>query len=152
MDTVGVGGMSAPALRFDAPGVTVWAIQTAYDAYGDSLHPSERPDLWAATGDSLRFHDGTLIPMKVGALRALDSIGVIVIDHGDDGTGSYIVRCKFPALAIIINNVWPSFARIGAVPFSRASAADPTKVWRVEIESRQTAKVARRACPRVSAT
>jgi len=40
IDTVGVGGTTAAALRFDAPGVTIWAIQTAHDAYDDSLHGS----------------------------------------------------------------------------------------------------------------
>jgi hypothetical protein len=152
MDTVGVGGTSPAALRFDAPGVTLWAIQTAHEAYGDSLHTSEPADLWAATGDSLRFPDGVLIPMSVGALRALDASGVIVVDHGDDGTGSYIVRCKFPALAIIIDNVWPPFAKEGAVPLSQASITDPTKVWRVEIDPRRTDAVVQRACLRLPAT
>lgn len=137
VDTVGVGGTTPPALRFDAPGVTLWAIQTEYDVYGDSLHRAEPADLWAATGDSLRFPDGTLIPMRAGAVRALDSAGVIVVDHGDDGTGSYIVLCRFPHLAMVVGNVWPTFARSGVVPLSRATASDTTRVWRVEVDPRR---------------
>jgi hypothetical protein len=137
VDTVGVGGTTSPALRFDAPGVTLWAIQSEYDAFGDSLHRAEPADLWAATGDSLRFPDGTLIPMRVGAVRALNRAGVIVVDHGDDGTGSYIVLCQFPHLAIIVDNVWPPFARSGVVPLSRVAVSDTTKVWRVETDPRR---------------
>ena len=152
MDTVGVGGTSAPALRIDAPGVTLWAIQTAYDAYGDTLNAAEPADLWAASGDSLRFPDGTLIPFRVGALRILDSVGVIVVDHGDDGTGSYIIRCKFPDLEIIVDNVWPPFAQTGIVRLAQVSPSDTTHAWRVEINSRQRAAAIDKACPRTPAT
>jgi len=151
MDTVGVGGTSAPALRIDAPGVTVWAIQTAYDAYGDTLHAAEPADLWAASGDSLRFPDGTLIPC-VGALRILDSVGVIVVDHGDDSGGSYIIRCKFPDLQIIIDNDWPPFAQTGIVRLAQVSPSDTTQAWRVEISSRQRDAAVEKACPRAPAT
>ncbi|HEY7769363.1 hypothetical protein [Longimicrobium sp.] len=152
VDTVGVGGTTSPALRFDEPGVTLWAIQSEYEAYGDSLHRAEPADLWAAAGDSLRFPDGTLIPMRVGAIRALDR-GVIVVDHGDDGTGSYIVLCRFPHLAIVVSNVWPPFARSGIVPLSRAAASDTTRVWRIEVDPRQASDAAiRQACAGVPAS
>lgn len=153
VDTVGVGGTSPPALRFEGPGVTLWAIQTEYDVYGDSLHRDDPADLWAAKGDSLRFPDGTLIPMRAGAVRALDSAGVIVVDHGDNGTGSYIVLCRFPHLAIIVHNDWPPFARSGVVPLSRAAASDTTPVWRVEVNPRQESDAAiRQACTDAPAT
>jgi hypothetical protein len=142
VDTVGVGGTASPALRFDEPGVTLWAIQSEYDAFGDSLHRAEPADLWAATGDSLRFPDGTLIPIRVGGIRALDRAGVIVVDHGEDGTGSYIVLCRFPHLAIVVDNVWSPFARSGIVPLSRAAVSDTTRVWRVEVDPRQASDAA----------
>ena len=151
MDTVGVGGTSAPALRIDAPGVTLWAIQTAYDAYGNTLHADEPADLWAASGDSLRFPDGTLIPFRVGSLRLLDSVGVIVVDHGDNGSGSYIIRCKFPDLQIIVDNVWPPFAQTGIVRLAQVSPSDTTQAWRVEINSRQRDAAVDKACPRTPA-
>lgn len=147
-DTVGVGGTSPPALRFDAPGVRIWAIQTAYEAYDDNLHLKEPADLWAADGDSLRFPDGKLIPKRVGAVRALDSAGVIVVDHGDDGSGSYIVRCKFPGLAIIVDNVWPPFAKAGVVSLTRAAASDTTGIWRVEVDPRRADPNVVEACRR----
>lgn len=151
-DTAGVGGTSPSALRIDAPGATLWAIQTAHDAYGDSLHQAEPATLWAAEGDSLRFPDGALIPRRVGALRALDSAGVIVVDHGDDGTGSYIVRCKYPELAMVIDNVWPPFADSGVVPLNRASASDTTTVWRVEMGPRHSRTRVIRACAKLRTT
>jgi len=133
MDSVGVGGTSAAALRFDAPGVTLWAIQADHDAYGDSLHGNEPADLWAATGDSLRFADGRLIPMRVGSLRMLDSVGIVTIDHGDDGDGTQIIRCSFPRVSLVIDNMWPSFADSGVVSLTRVSPHDTTRIWRVEV-------------------
>jgi hypothetical protein len=132
LDTVGVGGTSPVALTVAVPGVSISAIQSNYEAYGDSLHQNERPDLWVASGDSLRFPDGTLIPWTVGGFRRLDSAAVIVIDHGDDGTGSYIVRCRYPFLQAIVSNVWPSFADSGIVPFAKVSLGDTTRIWRIE--------------------
>jgi hypothetical protein len=149
---VGVGGTTAAALRFDAPGVTLWAIQSEHDPYGDSLHAAEPPDLWAAAGDSLRFPDGAPVPMRVGALRALDSAGVVVVDHGDDGTGSYVVRCRFPDFAIVVDNVWPPFAETGVVPFARASVSDPARVWRVELDPGRPGAAGAPACRRAPAT
>ena len=150
-DDAGVGGEISPALRFTVPGGSLWAIQTAY-GYRDSLRSAEPADLWAATGDSLRFPDGTLIPMRVGALRALDSVAVIVVQYGDDSGGSYIVRCKYPSLEIVIGNDWPSFADSGVVPLSRASARDTTSVWRVLIELGRVDAVVTRACAQAQAT
>ena len=123
------------------------AVQTKYEAYGDSIHSTEPADLWVARGDSLRFPDGVLMPTSVGALRALDSSAVIIIDHGDDGTGSYIVRCRYPYLAFIVSNVWPIFVDTGAVPFTRADVRDTTRFRRVElipsVDSRAAAACAR---------
>jgi len=121
------------ALSFTAPGALISAVQTKYEAYGDSIHSHEPADLWVAHGDSLRFPDGRLIPATVGALRALDSTSVIVIDRGDDGTGSYVVPCRYPYLALIVSNVWPTFADTGAVSFARADVRDTTRFWRVEL-------------------
>jgi hypothetical protein len=145
-DTVTVGGASLAALRIDAPGATLWAIQTAHDAYDDSLHRAEPATLWAAKGDSLRFPDGGLIPRRAGALRALDSAGVIVVDHGDDGSGSYIVRCRYLSLAMIISNDWPLFADSGVVPLARASTIDTASVWRIEVGRRHPRPAVRQAC------
>src|SRR5206468_10064666 len=41
IDTTTLGGTTVAALRFDAPGVTIWAMQTAYDAYTESLHGNQ---------------------------------------------------------------------------------------------------------------
>lgn len=133
LDTVGVGGTTAAALRWDAMGATIWAIQSHTDPYGDSLHAGERADLWAAAGDSVRFPDGVPIPRRIGALRKLDSAAVVIVDHGDDGTGSFVVRCRYPWLAIVIDNVWPGFSESGIAPFALASTADTTRVWRIEV-------------------
>jgi len=144
VDTVGVGGTSSVALSFSAPGGVVSAVQTEYDAYGDSLHLLEPADLWIARGDSVRFPDGHLMPTTVGRLRALDSTAVVIVDHGDDGSGSYIVVCRYPHLAFILSNVWPTFTDTGAVPIARVDRRDTTRVWRIERDTSID--------PRISAT
>lgn len=146
LDTIGVGGSTAAALRFDAAGVTLWAIQPDHDPFGDSLHYAEQPGLWAARGDSLRFPDGQLVPLRVGALRAIDSSGVVVIDHGDDGTGSYVVRCRYPFIALIVDNVWLYHERGSTVPFARVSPSDTTSFWRVEMLSGKSDSAVTSAC------
>lgn len=152
LDTVGVGGTAPIALTFDVPGASLSAVQTGHEAYGDSLHYGERADLWIARGDSLRFSDGTLIPRTVGALRSLDSLAVIIVNHGDDGTGSSIVRCRFPRIRMIVDNVWPSFAPSGIVSFARASASDTTTIWRVEMNPKGSSGSFAAACRRARVT
>ena len=133
LDTVGVGGTQPLALSFAAPGALVSAIQTRYEAYDDSVHSTEPADLWVARGDSLRFPDGVLMPSTVVALRALDSAGVLIVDHGDDGTGSYIVRCRYRFIAFVVSNAWPTLAETGALPLTRIDVRDTTHFWRVEL-------------------
>jgi hypothetical protein len=146
VDTVGVGGTASVALTVAVPGARISAVQSNYEAYGDSLHQRERPDLWVASGDSLRFPDGMLIPQTVGSFRTLDSMAVIVVDHGDDGTGSYIVRCRYPFLHAIVSNVWPAFAHSGIVSLLKASPKDTTRIWRLEQEVGSTDNRVAAAC------
>lgn len=129
VDTVGVGGTSVMALTVTLPGAKISALQTRHE---DSLRSNEPFDQWVILGDSLRFADGTLIPDRVGPVREMDSVGVVVIDRGDDGPGSYIVRCRYPYVAMVVNNNWPDFADDGTVSLSRVATTDPTPLWRVE--------------------
>jgi len=145
-DTVGVGGTQPIALSITVPGAVVSAVQTKYEAYGDSLHRAEPADLWVARGDSLRFPDGALIPTRVGALRRLDSLAVILVDHGDDGTGSYVVRCRYPRIALVVSNVWPTFPDTGVVRFTKVAPNDTTEFWRVEVASDPIDERITRAC------
>jgi hypothetical protein len=151
-DTVGVGGTQPIALSIAVPGAVVSAIQTKYEAYGDSLHRAEPADLWVARGDSLRFPDGALIPTRVGALRRLDSVAVILVDHGDDGTGSYVVRCKYPRIALVISNGWPTFPDTGVIPFTKVVPSDTTELWRVEVGAYPTDERIIRACSKLRDT
>ncbi|MFN8575119.1 MAG: hypothetical protein U0132_23905 [Gemmatimonadaceae bacterium] len=146
LDTVGVGGTQPVALSLVAPGAVVSGVQTRYDAHGDSIHSEEPADLWVARGDSLRFPDGALIPTTVGALRMLDSVAVVIVDHGDDGPGSYVARCRYPHLALIVSNDWPTFADTGAVPFARSDTRDSTHFWRVELTPSIDSRI-EAACP-----
>jgi hypothetical protein len=129
-DMIGVGGSPAVALRIDFPSDSVWAVQSAYD---DSLRTAEPPDLWVTRGSHLQFPDGKAIPSTVGALRTLDSAGVILVDHGDDTSGSLIIRCRFPELAFAVSNIWPASADSGAVSLARTDPTDTAAIWRVEI-------------------
>jgi hypothetical protein len=152
VDTVGVGGTQPIALTVAAPGVVISAVQTKYEAYGDTLHTSEQADLWVAQGDSLRFPDGALIPRSVGAWRSIDSLGVIVVDHGDDGTGSFLIRCKYPRLRAIVNNVWPPFAQSGVLSLRQVSTEDSTSIWRIELDASVLRRDIVAACARAAAT
>jgi len=146
MDTVGVGGTQPIALSIAVPGAVISAVQTKYEAYGDSLHPAEPADLWIARGDSLRFPDGVLIPARVGMLRRLDSVAVIVVDHGDDGTGSYVVRCKYPRTALVVSNDWPTSPDTGVVPFAKVAPSDTMQFWRAEVAASSADPRIARAC------
>ena len=147
LDTVGVGGTSPLALRFEAPGVIVRAIQSRHDAYEDTLHRAEPADLWAMKGDRLRFADGRAIATRVAALREVDSVGVVVIDRGDDGTGSFVSLCRYPYLAFIVGNDWPSHKDAReAIPLSEIRAQDTTSIARVETTSRDYAPLIAKAC------
>ena len=152
LDTVAVGGTQPVALSMTVAGNTVSAVQTKYEAYGDSLHLSEPADLWIVRGDSVRFADGTRIPMRVGQLRALDSTSVVVVDHGDDGPGSYIVRCKYPYVRVVIDNVWPSFADRGVTSIVQAKSDDSTRAWRIEIDRSSIDSGVLKACSAAPAT
>ena len=145
-DTVGVGGTQPIALSIEVPGAVISAVQTKYEAYGDSLHRAEAADLWVARGDSLRFPDDALIPTRLGVLRSLDSIAVILVDHGDDGPGSRVVRCKYPHVALVVSNDWPAFPDTGVVPFTKLAPNDTTQLWRVEVDSYPIDPRITRAC------
>ena len=76
------------------------------------------------------------------------SAAVVVVDHGDDGTGSYIVRCRYPFLRAIVSNVWPTFADSGIVSFTKASSRDTTRIWRLEQDRDPADKQVAAACAR----
>jgi len=141
LDTIGMGGDEAVGLRFDYPGGTVWAAQ-ADDA--DSLVAAKPATWWAAAGDSLRFSSGELIPRTVGALRRFDSVGVVVLDRGDDTEGSFVVLCRHPELGIIYGSeLQPILGRdttkkakfITLVPLRSVRATDTLPYWRIDVGS-----------------
>lgn len=139
LDSVTMGGSDAAALRVEFPGATVWAIQHDYE---DNLRAELPASDWAAEGDSLRFPSGALVPRTLGALRQLDSVGVIIVDDGDDTDGSYAVLCRFPEVSVVFGGALHLHAGRDSLPLSRytalvplwrASAADTLSYWRVDV-------------------
>jgi hypothetical protein len=136
-----MGGYSAVALRFEFPGATVWAVQPEQE---DSLVPASPASLWAAAGDSLRFASGELIPRTAGALRQLDSVGVVVLDRGDDTEGSFVVLCRHPELSLIFGSelqprLGPDTLNkakfITLAPLRGVQRSDTLRYWRIDVGS-----------------
>jgi hypothetical protein len=141
LDTIGMGGDEAVGLRFDYSGGTVWAVQ-ADDA--DSLVAAKPATWWAAAGDSLRFSSGELIPRTAGELRRFDSVGVVVLDRGDDTEGSFVVLCRHPELGIIYGwELQPILGRdttkksrfITLAPLRYVRTTDTLRYWRIDVGS-----------------
>jgi len=148
IETIGVGGEVDPALRIEVAGATAWAIQDTLD----TLDPTRTPEFWAVEGAGLHYPDGVPLPLVAGELRRSDSTAIVVVDHGDDTSGSLIVRCKFPSITVAMGNMWPTLHDTGVVSLAAIAASDTTRAWRVEIDTRRTSTLIRSACSRTPAT
>jgi len=133
LDSVSPGGYEALALRFDFPGAQVWAVSGA-DAYGEAIQEDSAPEFWWATGDSLRFASGVVIPKSVGALLALDSTAVLRADGGDDTEGSYIIPCRYPRMTLVLGYL-SSLPDTGAWPLAARRVPDSLQFQRVTVDT-----------------
>lgn len=147
VDSVVSAGFAQPALRFDFPGGTVWAVQNEADI--DTLVPARPAEYWAGVGDSLRFPDGRLIPRRLGALRAIDSAGVMFIESGDNTEGADVSLCNAPGLTFFFDTL-PAPADTTVRPLSQLGTTDTT-AYRLVAQHRDSVVLGaeRRLCRRV---
>jgi len=79
----------------------------------------------------------------------LDSVGIVIVEHGDDAA-SEIMRCKYPRVSFVIDHRWPAFVDSGVVALVRVSPRDTTAVWRVELDPARTDSFVTRHCRRLN--
>jgi hypothetical protein len=89
-------GWQAPGHKFPFVGATLVAIHSG--AQPDTV-PADEPDMWTASGDSIRLADGQLLPKTLGALRGLGTTFVDDNDVGsDDWNGPGARNCRYPEI------------------------------------------------------
>ena len=90
----------AIGMGIDFPGVRVRATFAASPA--DSADDSA-PVSWAVSGDSIRFPDGRLVPRTLGALRQLDTLGLVEPSDSEFRPDDMLVHlCSYPDLLIVV--------------------------------------------------
>jgi hypothetical protein len=88
-------GWQAPATKFPFAGAMLVAIHSG--SQPDSI-PIDEPDMWTASGDSVRLPDGHLLPRTLGGLRALGRTTVSDNEGYDDWDGPDARTCRFPEI------------------------------------------------------
>lgn len=88
-------GWQAGGRKFPFVGATLVAIHSG--SQPDTI-PVDEPDMWTASGDSLRLPDGQRLPHTLGALRALGRTSVSNNEGGDDWDGPDARTCRFPEI------------------------------------------------------
>lgn len=89
-------GWQADGRKFPFAGAMLVAIHSG--AQPDTV-PGDEPDMWTASGDSVRLPDGQLLPATLGAVRALGKTSVDDNDaSGDDWDGPSARGCRFPEI------------------------------------------------------
>ena len=81
---------------------------------------NDEPQMWTATGDSVRLPDGQLLPRTLGALRALGPLTVDDNEGYDDWNGPDARGCRFPDILFKLDGtnlpkMLPDSARVIAV-------------------------------------
>jgi hypothetical protein len=84
-------GWQAAATKLPFIGATLVAIHSGNQ-------PDDQPDMWTASGDSLRLPDGQLLSRTLGALRALGRTSVDDNEGYDDWNGPDARTCRFPEI------------------------------------------------------
>jgi hypothetical protein len=150
VDSVVYAGFASPALRFDYSGATIWAVQNVPDT--DTLVPGQSVESWVGVGDSLRFADGRLIPRQLGQIRAMESLGIMFLNSGDDSEGADVALCHVRGLSFFFDTLpAPADTRVRAFAGIRATE---TLLYR-RVEQRRDSVVlntTQRACQRVGVT
>jgi hypothetical protein len=88
-------GWQAGGRKFPFVGAMLVAIHSG--SQPDAI-PVDEPDMWTASGDSLRLPDGQRLPRTLGAVRALGRTVVDRNEGGDDWNGPGARTCRFPEI------------------------------------------------------
>lgn len=88
-------GWQAAGRKFPFIGAMLVAIHSG--SQPDTV-PGDQPDMWTASGDSLRLPDGHLLPRTLRAVRALGRTVVDKNEGGDDWDGPGARTCRFPEI------------------------------------------------------
>jgi hypothetical protein len=86
-------GWQAAGIKFPFVGAMLVAIHSG--SQPDSI-PIDEPDMWTASGDSVRLPDGQPLPRTIGALRALGQAMVSDNEGYDDWDGPDARSCRYP--------------------------------------------------------
>ena len=111
-------GWQANGRKFPFVGAIIVAIPHQGPS-PDSL-PGDAPEMWTASGDSLRLPDGHLVPKTVGELRALGKTYVSKNEGYDDWDGPDARNCRFPEILFKLNGdglpkTLPDSARVTSI-------------------------------------
>jgi len=110
-------GWQADATKFPFIGAMLVAIHSGSQP---DMIPSDEPDMWTVSGDSVRLPDGQLLPRTLGALRALGPLSVDDNEGYDDWNGPDARGCRFPDILFKLDGTnlpkkLPDSARVIAV-------------------------------------
>ena len=111
-------GWQANGRKFPFVGAVVVAIPHQGNS-PDSI-ADDAPEMWTASGDSIRLPDGRLLPKTVGELRTLGKTYVSKNEGYDDWDGPDARTCRFPELLFKLNGdglptILPDSARVTSV-------------------------------------
>jgi len=111
-------GWQANGRKFPFVGAMLVAIHSG--SQPDTV-PGDEPDMWTASGDSLRLPDGRLLPRTLGGLRALGRVSVDDNDGShDDWDGPGARTCRFPEIYFKLDGTGlpktlPDSARVASI-------------------------------------
>jgi hypothetical protein len=110
-------GWQAAGIKFPLVGAVLVAIHSGNQP--DSI-PLDEPDMWTASGDSVRLPNGQLLPRTLGALRALGQTTVSDNEGYDDWNGPDARGCRFPDILFKLDGTGlpktlPDSARVTSV-------------------------------------
>jgi len=111
-------GWQANGRKFPFVGAMVVAIPHQGGS-PDSI-PGDAPEMWTASGDSVRLPNGQLLPKTLGELRALGKAIVDKNEGYDDWNGPDARSCRFPEILFKLNGdglpkTLPDSARVTSV-------------------------------------
>ncbi len=111
-------GWQAEGTKFPFVGATLVALHSG--SQPDSISADE-PDMWTASGDSVRLPNGQLLPRTLGGLRAL---GRTIVGKNnetyDDWDGPDARSCRFPEILFKLDGTGlpdslPDSARVASI-------------------------------------
>jgi hypothetical protein len=111
-------GWQAEGTQFPFVGATLVALHSG--SQPDSISADE-PDMWTASGDSIRLPDGQLVPRTLGGLRALGRVMVGKNNETyDDWDGPDARSCRFPEILFKLDGTGlpdslPDSARVASI-------------------------------------